>query len=140
MATTNLYSNVYIADSSGANKVYMDVNPSPMPDIPTAKRTVISTLNLAGLSGTTYTAGKTTHYDGGADVSGTEISWACNMAIDATITALKTKYDRIENVLFSLDNGVNVYEAVWVSLDYPRGEGRRTRNLTVSLRITRKTV
>ena len=140
MATTNLYSNIYIADSSGANKVYMDVNPSPMPDIPMAKRTVLSTLCLAGLSGTTYAAGKTVHYDGGADVSGTEISWACNMAIDATITALKTKYNRIENVLFSLDNGTNIYEAVWVSLDYPRGEGRKTRNLNVSLRITRKTV
>lgn len=105
MATTNEYSNVYIADLAGTNKIYMDVNPSPMPFIPVPKRVQKTTQCLCGLNSGVITAGKNIHWDAGAHLTGTEMAWSCSMATQTTCNNLKTKYDKIEDVLFSLDDG-----------------------------------
>lgn len=114
MAATNTYSDVYIADLDGGNKVYMDIDPSPMPHIPFRAGTVQVSQTLPGLDATdTLVAGKKLVWDGGADLSGTAIEWNCSYTLAATKTSLEAKWNTLEDVRISLDDGSNVYRATW---------------------------
>jgi len=142
MATTNFYSNVYISDLDGTNAVYMDIEPIFSPFIPPPEGRQITNVCLPGLSGGILTAGTAIHWDAGAHITETVVSWTCSRCTETTYQSLLTKYKTIEDVIFSFNNGVNAYQAVWVrpgglfvSKDPP---GRSTYNLEIKLKIVAK--
>jgi len=142
MAETNEISNVYISDLDGNNVIYMDIDPVPFPFISVPKRKTSSIQCVCGIDDTgKIVSGQTIHKDSGSTLQDLKPSWRCQYCIEATKTALESKYNSgIKDILFSYDDGKNIYQAQWdeEGLIFPRDPGRTSYNLEIHLKMVDK--
>jgi hypothetical protein len=142
MATTNEFSDVYISDLDGSNKIYMDKSPEAPPFVGPAKGVSQSVRCLPGLDGSSnLAAGKLIHWDGGADETDGIITWSCTRMLQPAFDALLIKWNSPADVRVSLDDGDNIYRCQWTRPDgfaVSKGRGRSSYDVKFSFRVVSK--
>lgn len=98
----------YISDVGGANKVYFDMDPTPIPQ-PQNDRSVATLKCLRGSSA----AGTVRTIDTGAGSGSRTLTVLVPYAELSTIDSLQSKYDAVAQVVYyEADNGIT-YTCAW---------------------------
>lgn len=117
---------VYLADSSGNNKIYFEHAScslsEPSPEIPDRNYTTFggSSRTIPGWSGSAITSGKTIHFLAGSDESSGRISIAISLLTAAEVAAIMTKVNAASVVQYSPDDGAGIWECVFAPGDNPQ--------------------
>jgi hypothetical protein len=143
---------VWLQDNDGSNQVDLIGINKPWPGIPLRRYTRVGSdmQMIPGWDGTNPTPGKLVHFDFGADQSGGIIELLIPYVDSTLYTSLETKYFTAAPMLYSPDNGTNVWRVAWAdgeSLDptpIPGAEDRRDPlgeyRVQIRLKIIEKTV
>jgi len=105
----------YIADSTGANKVYLEIDPAPVPypkyEVAGSKKRTLNTKDGSD----NIIPGQWHHYLGGTHSSGSTIEVRVQFMSRSTFSNILTKItgSGMGQVKFSPDNGTTVYNCVF---------------------------
>lgn len=117
---------VYIADASGANKIYFQHAScslsQPYPEIPDRNYTVFggSSRTVPGWNGSSIVPGKTLHFVAGSDESSGSISISISLLTAAEVSSITAKSNVAAPILYSPDNGTSVWECVFSPGENPK--------------------
>ena len=110
MAVNNQFSNVYLADSGGANRVYFDVDPTPFPVFDPRKFGAIKrTVPTRNSSTNSIAPGTTVAFDAGSDISSSVLEISVQYMLASTFVQIFQKFTATSQVQYSPDNGQTVY-------------------------------
>lgn len=139
MALTNLNSDLYLADSDGGNKIYMDCKIVPDYQFPIPARIESSSQCLPGIDGSgNVIAGNVIHFEGGTSKTAAIFELNIPYMENATRDYLITKYDTLNQMEFSPDNGVTKYKVLWKVFNTHRPPGCNWFTAVIRLKYVEK--